>query len=346
MFKIKYKFVWILALCTALILCRADVAQACQNPINPLMNLTKLKTEIFDREIYIVGCADNIPENGLPILFGFHGGGETVVSEKKNGFLNFTGLSNLGAIVVAPVGNHSSNGHSWINAFPWMKSNPENDLLLPEAIIKELKKRTDLPRIDLQRVYATGKSDGSGMAMYLACHIGSDVPLKGVALISGAYFGLTAVDNIGRSASSVCVPKQPLPVLMIHGTKDEVMPYSGQNFINPKAIEYAKDYWITKDPTVESGKSNTYTAKIEGYSAYLATEVNKCSVSNTSGLGTYSTVTKWSGCLADFTFVSVVGGNHVWTGHINSGPGSGATPNMDFNATEELAKFFKLTLHP
>jgi len=321
------------------------MTQACQNPINPLMNPTQLKTEIFDREIYIVGCADNIPENGLPILFGFHGGGETVVSEKKNGFLNYTDFSNLGAIVIVPLGNHSNNGHSWINAFPWMKSNPENDLLLPQAIINEIKKRTDLPRVDFQRVYATGKSDGSGMAMYLACHGRDDLNLKGIALISGAYFGLLDAENIGRNASSVCIPKRPLPMLMIHGTKDQVMPYNGQNFINPRAIEHAKDYWITKDPTVAPGKSNTYSAKIESYSAYLAKDVNQCTVSKSSRLGTYSTVATWSGCIADFTFISVAGGNHVWTGHIKSGPDSGKTPNMDFNATQEVAKFFKLTLH-
>lgn len=345
MFNFKFKFSRLLTLFAALLMSLTGVTHACQNPINPLMSSTRLKTEEFDREIYIVGCADNLPESGLPILFGFHGGGETVVSEKKNGFLNFTGLSNLGAIVIAPVGNPSNNGHSWINAFPWMKSNPENDLLLPQAIIKELKKRTDLPRIDFERVYATGKSDGSGMTMFLACHPSDDIQLKGVALVSGAYFGLTGVENIGRNASSVCVPKHPLPMLMIHGTKDQVMPYDGQNFINPKAIEHAKDYWIKKDPTVASGKSNTYTAKIESYSEYLAKEVNKCFVSTSSKLGSYSTVATWSGCSADFKFISVAGGNHVWTGHINSGPDSGKTPNMDFNATEELAKFFNLTLH-
>jgi len=345
MFKFKFNSSLLLPLFAALLTFQTDVSQACQNPINPSMSPTRLKTEIFDRDIYIVGCADSIPEKGLPILFGFHGGGEEVVSEKKNGFLNFTNFANLGAIVISPVGNHSNNGHSWINAFPWMKSNPENDLLLPQAIIKEVKKRTDLPRVDFQRVYATGKSDGSGMAMYLACHLNDDFPLKGVALVSGAYFGLTSVENIGQHASAVCVPKLPLPMLMIHGTKDQVMPYNGQNFINPKAIENAKDYWITKDPTVASGKSQTYTAKIESYSEYLAKEVNKCSVSTPSKLGSYSTVATWSGCSADFKFISVAGGNHVWIGNINSGPDSGKTPNMDFNATEEVAKFFNLTLH-
>jgi poly(3-hydroxybutyrate) depolymerase len=323
-----------------------SVAQGCQNPINPSMTPTRLKTETFDRDIYIVGCADRIPENGLPILFGFHGGGEAVVSKKNNGFLNFTSLANLGAIVIAPVGNVSNNGHSWINAFPWMKSNPANELLLPQQIIRLLKNTSGLPRIDYQSVHATGKSDGSGMTMYWACNMAnSGVNLKSIVVVSGAYFGLSGVDNIGRNESSICVPKAPIPMLMMHGTKDQVMPYNGQNFINSKAVEFAQEYWTTKDPTVAAGRSNTYTAKIETYREYLAKEVNKCSVSKSFRLGTYSTVETWSGCLADFNFITIDGGNHVWTGHINSGPDSGQTPNMDFNATEELAKFLKLPLY-
>lgn len=323
-----------------------NATQACQNPINPLMTPTRLKTETFDRDIWIVGCADRIPENGLPILFGFHGGGETPVNSNGSGFLNYTSLANLGAIVIAPLGNDSNNGHSWINAFPWMKSNPANDLLLPQQIIQLLKNTPGLPRIDYQSVHATGKSDGSGMTMYWACNMASSgVNLKSIVMVSGAYFGLSGVDNIGRNESSICVPKAPIPMLMMHGTKDQVMPYNGQNFINSLAIEFARDYWITKDPTVAAGKSNTYTAKIDTYREYLAKEVNKCSVSKPSRLGTYSTVETWSGCIADFTSITIDGGNHVWTGHINSGPDSGQTPNMDFNATAELAKFFKFTLH-
>lgn len=323
-----------------------SVSQACQNPINPSMTPIRLKTESFDRDIWIVGCADQIPENGLPILFGFHGGGGTPVSREGRGFLNYTSLANLGAIVIAPVGNRSNNGHSWINAFPWMKTNPENDLLLPQAIIQLLKNTPGLPRIDYQSVHATGKSDGSGMTMYWACNMASSgVNLKSIVMVSGAYFGLNSATNVGLNESSICVPKAPIPMLMMHGTADQVMSYNGQHFLNSKAIEFANDYWITKDPTVSPGRSNTYTVKIEAYREYLAKEVNKCSVSTLFRLGTYSNVETWSGCLADFTSITIAGGNHVWTGHIKSGPDSGQTPNMDFNATEELAKFLKLPLY-
>lgn len=324
------------------------VTQACQNPINPSLTPTQLETETFNRPIWIVGCADRIPEKGLPILFGFHaGGGEIPVnSEKKTGYLNYTNLANLGAIVIAPRGNGSNNGHSWISAFPWMKSNPANDLLLPQQIIQLLKNTPGLPKIDYETVYATGKSDGSSMAMYWACNMASSaVNLKAVVIVSGVYFGMNSATNIGLNESSICVPKAPLPMMIMHGTADQVMPYDGQNFIDPNAIEYAYEYWITKDPTVTTGKSNTYSAAIPTYRESLAKVVNKCSIPKSSKLGLYSTVETWLGCSAEFTSITVAGGNHVWTGHKNSGPDSGITPNMDFDATEELAKFLKLPLY-
>jgi hypothetical protein len=134
-------------------------ANACSNPINPTLSRSTIHTALFLREFIVSGCADDVPPFGLPIVFGFHGGGERLHDESGSGFLDFTDLSALHALVIVPVGNVSNNGHSWINAFPWMK-HPENDLLLPAALIDWIASRPDLPRADLRRVYALGKSDG------------------------------------------------------------------------------------------------------------------------------------------------------------------------------------------
>jgi hypothetical protein len=135
-------------------------ADACSNPINPTLSRSIIHTALFLREFIVSGCADDVPPYGLPIVFGFHGGGERLHDESGSGFLDFTDLSALHALVIVPVGNVSNNGHSWINAFPWMKPHPENDLLLPAALINWIALRPDLPRADLRRVYALGKSTG------------------------------------------------------------------------------------------------------------------------------------------------------------------------------------------
>lgn len=322
-----------------------DVAIACSALINPQMKAFNIKRDDLSRDFYISGCAENVPETGLPIIFAFHGGGEAIHSENKSGFLDFTNLSKAGAVVIAPVGNDSHNGHSWINAFVWLKENPEDDAKLALAIKEDLKSRRDLPKIDFSRVYALGKSDGAGMAVYLACYASEIMPLEAVALVSGAYFGLDSSVNFGAAESQICAPRYPTKLMVIHGTKDQVMPYKGQNFVNPKALKHADDHWILKDKSVSLRGSKTYTADVELYTEYLANKINKCRNNKNFYISEFTKVIEWENCAKEFTHIRVYGGNHVWTGHKHSGPDSGKAPNMDFDATEKVLSFFGVAMY-
>jgi polyhydroxybutyrate depolymerase len=320
-------------------------AGACSEPINPRIEVSHIKRVDLNRDFYIAGCAESIPEKGLPVIFAFHGGGESIHKENKSGFLDFTDLSKAGALVIAPVGNDSHNGHSWINAFVWLKENPENDVKLALAIKEDLQSRQDLPKIDFSRVYALGKSDGAGMAMFLACHASNVMPLTAVAVVSGAYFGLNNSDNFGTGESQICAPSQPTRMLVIHGTKDQVMPYKGQNFVNPKALKHANDHWILRDNSVSLRGSNTYTADVAHYAEFLAKKINKCQGNKIIEISEVSKLIEWENCAKEFIHIRVRGGNHVWTGHKHSGPDSGKFPNMDFDATKKVLSFFGVTMH-
>ena len=321
-------------------------ANACSNPINPTLSRSTIHTALFLREFIVSGCADDIPPDGLPIVFGFHGGGEQLHNASGSGFLDFTDLSALHALVIVPVGNVSNNGHSWINAFPWMKPDPENDLLLPAALIDWIAGQPDLPRADLHRVYALGKSDGAGMSMALACHRDPRVNLVGVALVSGAYFGLESATNFGREDHEICLPEFPVGMILVHGTGDQVMSYSGQNFLNPKALAHADDYWTSIDPTASAAppSSRTYTADIARYVETLSSQVFHCAGFDESPFGSATTLAVGRKCDAPFHVLTVSGGNHVWPGHAKSGPDSGQYPNMDFDATAEIARFFSIPM--
>ncbi len=325
-------------------------AGACSNPINPTLSRSTILTAQFDREFIVSGCADDVPPDGLPIVFGFHGGGERLHDQSGSGFLDFTNLSALHALVVAPVGNVSNNGHSWINAFPWMKPNPENDLDLPAALLDWIESRQDLPKANLQRVYVLGKSDGAGMSMALACHRDPRVKLVGVALVSGAYFGLGSATNFGLQDHEICLPESPVRMMMIHGTGDQVMPYGGQNFLNTKALEHADDYWKSIDLTARLGTgwlanfSRTYTADIARYVQTLSNWVFHCAALDERPFGSATTLAVGRACDAPFQVLTVSGGNHVWPGHAKSGPDSGVYPNMDFDATAEIARFFSIPM--
>jgi poly(3-hydroxybutyrate) depolymerase len=325
-------------------------ADACSNPINPTLSRSTIDTAAFHREFIVSGCADDVPAGGLPIVFGFHGGGERLHDKSGSGFLDFTGLSALHALVIVPVGNVSNNGHSWINAFPWMKPSPENDLGLPAALIDWIESQQNLPRTDLRRVYALGKSDGAGMSMALACHRDPRVNLVGVALVSGAYFGLESATNFGLEDHEICLPELPVRMMMMHGTGDQVMPYAGQNFLNQKALAHADDYWTSIDPTARLGSgwlrdySRTYTADIARYVAALASRFFHCAGLDESPFGSATTLAVGRECNAPFQVLTVAGGNHVWPGHAMSGPDSGQYPNMDFDATAVIARFFSIPM--
>lgn len=319
-------------------------AAACSHPVNPAFSKSFLRDWKPSREYIVAGCADHVPGEGLPLVFAFHGGGERLHDASGSGFLDFTALSKLEAVVVAPRGNPSNNGQSWINAFPWMKPHPADDLELPGALIADLRLRSDLPRIDFGRVFALGKSDGAGMAMNLACHPQTGLTLTGVALVSGAYFGLDALTNFSAADHAICLPGAAVPTILMHGTNDRVMPYRGQNFLNAKAVRRAADYWLSIDPTVTPTHSNTFTADIPRYVESLSSHVFHCAGSEQSALGYSSTRAEGTNCAARFEVITTHGGNHVWPGHALSGPGAGRPPNMDFDATAQIAHFFSIPI--
>jgi polyhydroxybutyrate depolymerase len=69
--------------------------------------------------------------------------------------------------------------------------------------------------VDPARVFVTGVSNGGGMTARVGCELSER--LAGVAAVAGGYRSLPP-----------CRPDRPLPVLEIHGTADQVVPYGGK----------------------------------------------------------------------------------------------------------------------
>jgi polyhydroxybutyrate depolymerase len=69
---------------------------------------------------------------------------------------------------------------------------------------------------DAQRIFITGESNGGLMALRMLC--------TDANLFAGAALLATAMpETLGTD----CHPSRPVPILMIKGTKDEVLPYAG-----------------------------------------------------------------------------------------------------------------------
>jgi polyhydroxybutyrate depolymerase len=69
---------------------------------------------------------------------------------------------------------------------------------------------------DPKRVYITGISNGGAMTMTLVC--------KRAELFAAAA---TVIINLTNESASACRPSRPMPMLMMNGTADPLIPYQG-----------------------------------------------------------------------------------------------------------------------
>ncbi|MGB8060909.1 MAG: hypothetical protein WCF26_03370 [Candidatus Sulfotelmatobacter sp.] len=68
--------------------------------------------------------------------------------------------------------------------------------------------------VDTARIYAVGLSEGGFMSMRLGCALGDRI---------------AAIGTVGATMpkTMICLPQRPVPVVMINGTSDPVVPYGG-----------------------------------------------------------------------------------------------------------------------
>jgi polyhydroxybutyrate depolymerase len=142
-----------------------------------------------------------------PLVIALHGAGET-----GNDFADDTGFSRLadreGFLVAYPSAGSP-------NAFWNMSGQVAGGSDDVEALERSLDQLEAAVCVDRARVFVTGVSNGGGMTARLACELSER--LAGAASVAGGYRSLPP-----------CQPDRPLPVLEIHGTADQVVPYGGK----------------------------------------------------------------------------------------------------------------------
>jgi len=176
--------------------------------------------------------------------------------------------------------------------------------------------------IDVQRVYATGLSDGGLMAIRVGCHMADRI---------------AAIAPVGAEMLKgvACVPARRLPVMMINGTSDPIVPYKGSG-----------------------GKTGGYPTHSAEDSAKTWAELNNCDVKPQRTVNPaqakggdkieVSTYTCKAG--GEVVLYSVKGAGNTWPDgeQYMSEKEIGKTSN-DMNASEAIWKFFathSLPAHP
>ena len=163
------------------------------------------------REYLIHVPANYTSSKPIALLIALHGGFGSGVSMEK--FSNFNSISDRDTfIVVYPSGfqKHWNDGRN-VNLYETQSKNLD-DVGFIEALIDSLSTHY---KIDQKRIYATGASNGGMMSYRLALELSTKI-----AAIA------PVIANIPSNLADK-KPVRPMPVLIINGTADPLMPYEG-----------------------------------------------------------------------------------------------------------------------
>jgi polyhydroxybutyrate depolymerase len=161
------------------------------------------------------------PEVPAPAVFCLHGLGQTAVSFCVTATGMKAKADETGYVLIMPNGySNSWNGGTCCGD---AAAEQLDDVGLIRAIFEEVGEHVNL---DLDRIYATGLSNGGYLSVRLACEaadmfaaVAPGAGAVGTQEIGGGF-------NPGKSDWTECKPSQPVSVLALHGTGDLLIPYS------------------------------------------------------------------------------------------------------------------------
>lgn len=157
-----------------------------------------------------------------------------------------------GLAVVFPDGLNHAWADARTKAGPALRGPPEgtDDVAF---IAKLVEKLVADGTADAKRVYVTGISNGGAMAMTLAC--------ARADLFAAAA---SVIMNLTDEAAITCHPSRPLPILIMNGTADPLVPYEGGR----GSGYYAADGFWSTDETL------AFWRKLNGCDADELTEAD------------------------------------------------------------------------
>lgn len=261
-----------------------------------------------------ISCHSKVP---APLVIVLHGGGGT-----GEGMVKLTGFNTIadreGFVVVYPNGidRHWNDGRG----VEWYRAHTQDvdDVGFISALIDELSQKLN---IDANRVYATGISNGGMMSYRLGCELSDRT-----AAIASVAASL-AVNKVKEWS-----PSRPMPVLIIAGTADPLVPWDGgdvrfgeRTFGTVVSVPDTVKFWVEKNGCV----TRLAARRLPDSDPADGTAVRR---------------EAYSGCRggAEVVLYAVEGGGHTWPGGLQYLPEKmiGKT-SREFNASEVIWQFFK-----
>jgi polyhydroxybutyrate depolymerase len=207
-----------------------------------------------------------------------------------------------GFMVIHPQGT-LFNGITHWNVGGWTIGSATDDVGFVEALLDSLSVEYN---IDSTRIYATGMSNGGFMSFLLASQLSDNI--AAIASVSGSMTPETYTNSN---------PQHPTPILQIHGTSDNVVPYNGE--IWTLSIDEVLQYWVNYNHCNE-----------------IPSITSLPDINPNDGSTVEHMVYNEGDNNVKVEHFMVVGGGHTWPGNIIGGAGT----NYDIDASAEIWNFF------
>lgn len=239
--------------------------------------------------------------NAVPVVLNFHGYGSNAIEQMWYG--DFRSVADTaGFLVVHPQGT-LYNGITHWNVGGWTIGSTVDDVGFIDALLDSISADYN---IESTRIYSTGMSNGGFMSFLLASQLSEKI--AAIAPVAGSMTPETYNNSN---------PQHPTPILQMHGTTDDVVPYNGDTWTLP--IDDVLEYWanynncnpipsVTALPDIDPNDGSTIEHIVfDGGDNDVNVE-----------------------------HFMIVGGGHTWPGNILGGNGT----NNDVDASVEIWKFF------
>ena len=151
-------------------------------------------------------------KSALPLVLFLHGGGQNIKKMARSSLLN-TLADTYNFIVAYPVGINKRWKDGRGETYGGQSQENVDDVKFIEKLITKLI-RTH--KVNAKKVYVTGVSNGGLMTLRLGCDLSQK--LSAIAPV---------IANIPKNYIGQCNPKKTLPVLLMNGTDDPIVPYYG-----------------------------------------------------------------------------------------------------------------------
>ena len=281
----------------------------------------ELKSIVVDgmrRTYYIHFPPAHESSSQLPLVLVLHGGGKgDGLTPAK--YLGFTSLADSQGFVVAypnGIDSYWRDGRGYTHR--GVSDTTVDDVGFISQLIDHLVREHNLAP---KRVYVTGMSSGGMMTLRLGCELSSK--LAAIAPV---------VANIPKNLINSCRPERALPVLVMNGTDDPLMPYNGG---------YVHFFRKEMGEVVSTSETVSFWVKHNGCNSAPSTrDLPNRNRRDRSRVKMRAYANPNNGC--EVVLYTIKGGGHTMPGSdMPDRPRIIGHKNVDINGAKEIWEFFK-----